>query len=102
MISPAYEPLFSPFPSEIRRALTNSLLAAWLGKNSQYPIAEYLPIGLNSYSYTSFRGYGTISGGKAWEATNQFRRAGVTDELIDRLQQWGAEFTDRAARIRYE
>jgi len=42
-----------------------------------------------------------ISGGKVWEAAQQFREAGVPAELVQRLQQWGIAFTDRAARLQY-
>ncbi len=96
------DPIFKPLPVEVRRALTASLLAAWLDKNLQYPIAEYLPLGLPPKAYNASGAYGAISGGKAWEATKQFRDAGVGDELVERLQQWGFAYTDRAARIRYE
>jgi hypothetical protein len=101
MISPAWDPMFNQLPIEVRRALTTSLLAAWMDKNQHYPIAEYLPLGLRG-TYTPSRAYGDISGGRAWEAAQQFHDAGVTDELLERLQRWGVALIDRAARIRYE
>jgi len=52
-------------------------------------------------AYTSPRTYGDISGGKVWEAAGEFRAAGVAADLVDRLQQWGIAFSDRAARIQY-
>ena len=102
MISPAWAPIFKPLPIDVRQALTASLLAAWMDKNLQYPIAMYLPVGLPPRDYTPSHTYGDISGGKAWEAAQQFRDAGVAHELVQRLQQWGIAFTDRAARIHYE
>jgi hypothetical protein len=33
MISPVWARIFNPLPPELRRALTASLLAAWLDKN---------------------------------------------------------------------
>jgi hypothetical protein len=100
MISPAWSPIFKPLPVEVHRALTASLLSAWLDKNLQYPIAEYLPLSAG-HTYTPLNSYGDISGGKAWEAAQQFRNLGVSAELVQRLQQWGFVFTDRAARIQY-
>jgi hypothetical protein len=101
MISPMWAPIFKPLPIEVHRALTASLLAAWMDKNLQYPIAKYLPLGLPPQNYTSPRTYGEISGGKVWEAAQQFRDAKVGTEQIQRLQEWGMAFTDRAARLQY-
>lgn len=101
MISPVWAPIFKPLPIEVHQALTASLLAAWMDKNLQYPIAKHLPFGLPRHAYTPSRTYGDISGGKVWEAAQQFRDAGVAAELVRRLQQWGIAFTDRAARLQY-
>jgi hypothetical protein len=70
-------------------------------KNLQYPIAKYLPIGLPSHPYTPPGAYGEISGGKVWEAARRFREVGVPPDLVERLQQWGTAFSDRAARLQY-
>jgi hypothetical protein len=102
MISPVWDPIFKPLPIDLRRDLTTSLLTAWLDKNLQYPTAEYLPVGTPPRSYSPSRTYGDISGGKAWESAKQFRDAGVSLEVVERLRQWGIAYTDRAARIRYE
>ena len=101
MISPVWAPIFKPLPVEVHQALTTSLLAAWMDKNLQYPIAKHLPIGLPRRSYTQPRAYGGISGGKVWDAAKQFRDAGVPAELVQRLQQWGIAYADRAARLQY-
>jgi len=101
MISPYWAPIFKPLPIEVHRAVTTSLLAAWMDKTLQYPIAKYLPLGLPPRSYSS-RTYGDISGGDVWEAAQQFSDAGVPADLVERLQQWGAAYTDRAARLQYE
>jgi hypothetical protein len=101
MISPVWEPVFKPLPPEVHRALTTSLLAAWMDKNLQYPMAKHLPAGLLRRPYTQPRNYGDISGGKVWEASKQFRDAGVPPELVQHLQQWGLAYADRAARIQY-
>jgi len=101
MISPVWAPIFKPVPIEVHRALTGSLLAAWMDKNLQYPMAQYLPLGLPPQTYASSRTYGDISGGKVWEAAQRFRDAGVAADLIESLLQWGVAFTDRAARLQY-
>ena len=101
MISPRWAPMFKPLPREIHQALTASLLAAWMDKNSQYPMAQFLPLGLPPQAYTEPRAYGDVSGGKVWEAARQFRNVGVADELVQRLQEWGIAFTDRAGRLQY-
>ena len=102
LISPVWEPIFKPLPVELRRALTASLLAAWMDKNLQYPVAKYLPMGgLPARPYAPPQAYGEISGGSVWEAAQQFRDAGVPAELARRLQQWGIAYSDRAARLQY-
>ena len=102
LISGVWEPIFQPLPVELRRALTASLLAAWMDKNLQYPVSKYLPMGgLPVRPYAPPQGYGDISGGNVWEAAQQFRDAGVPAELARRLQQWGIAYSDRAARLQY-
>lgn len=102
MISSVWAPMFAPLPGDVRRALTNALLAAWMEKNLQYPVAKYLPVqaGLHE-SYTPSAGYADISGGNVWEAAAKFREAGVAAGLVERLQRWGMAYTDRAARLQY-
>jgi hypothetical protein len=103
MISAAWAPVFKPLPIEVHQALTAALLAAWMDKNLQYPIEKHLPMGLrsNAHAYALPHDYADISGGKVWEASQQFRNAGVSPELVRRLQQWGLAYTNRAARIQY-
>ena len=93
--------MFQPFPADLRRALTESLLQAWLDKNSQYPLAQYLSLPKPPLSPRNLYGDEDISGGKAWLAIEQFRAVGVSDDLLRRLQNWGSAYTDRAARIQY-
>jgi hypothetical protein len=101
MISAVWAPIFRPLPVEVHQALTASMLAAWMDKNLQYPITKHLPTGLPRRAYNQPGNYGDISGGKVWEASKQFRDAGVPAELLRHLQQWGVAYTDRAARIQY-
>jgi hypothetical protein len=92
---------FRPFPPGVRRALTESLLAAWMEKTLQYPLTEYLPLPVINHDYTPRSAYSDIRGGRVWEAAQQFRAAGVSDDLVERLQNWGTAYTDRAARLQY-
>jgi hypothetical protein len=102
MVNADWAPIFQPLHAEVRRALTNSLLAAWMDKNLQYPLAKFLPLqGGLQQSYTPGPAYGGITGGKVWEAAQQFREAGVAPDLIERLRLWGIAYTDRAARLQY-
>ena len=101
MISPVWTPIFKPLPAELHRALTESMLSAWMDKNLQYPMAKHLPMGVHRQAYTTPQAYEDISGGKVWESAQQFRDAGVSPDLVRRLQQWGLAFTDRAARLQY-
>ena len=100
MISPDWAPFFKPFPFDVRRALTESLFAAWMNKTLQYPITTYLPLPVFQRDYNS-HAYNDISGGKVWAAAEQFRAAGVSDDLVERLENWGLTYTDRAARLQY-
>jgi hypothetical protein len=101
MISPNWALFFRPFPPGVRRALTESLLAAWMEKTLKYPVTEYLPLSVIQHDYTPSSAYRDISGGKVWGAAQQFRAAGASDDLVERLQNWGIAYTDRAARLQY-
>lgn len=101
MVSPNWVPIFKTVPFEIRRALAESLLTAWIDKTQQYPIAQYLPILPVRPDYISRYAHSDISGGKVWQAAKQFRAIGVSDDLVGRLQNWGSSYTDRAARLQY-
>ena len=99
LVSAGWKAMFAPLPGEVRRALTQSMLSAWMDKNQQYPIAEYLPLPVPPHDSRYL--YGDISGGKVWESAGEFRAAGVSADLVARLQNWGMAYTDRAARLQY-
>ena len=93
--------MFQPLAAEARRVMTESLLGAWLDKNLQYPVSRYFRVGLSESSYPSPAMYGSISGGKVWDAAPLFLAAGVNPDLVKQLQKWGAAYTDTAARFQY-
>jgi hypothetical protein len=101
MVSAAWAPMFQPLSVDARRAMTESFLAAWLDKNVQYPIGRYFRVGLSENSYPSPAKYGSIAGGKVWEAAPLFVAAEVDPELVRQLQKWGASYTATAARFQY-
>ena len=100
-VSSAWSPIFGTLSPEIHRAIATSVLRAWLDKNYQYSVGQYLPIGLPPES-RSANLYSDISGGDAWVAVRLFAKSGVPPDLLKRLQEWGISLTDRAARIGYD
>jgi hypothetical protein len=101
MISGVWAPFFQPLFSDARRAITESLLAAWLDKNLQYPVARYFTVGVSERSYAPPASFGGIAGGNVWEAAPLFMAAGVGPDIIRQLERWGTAFTDVAARFQY-
>jgi len=96
-----WAPIFEPLSSDTRRAITESLLAAWLGKNLQYPLARYFTAGLSERSYSVPASLGGITGGNVWELAPVFAKAGVNPDIVRQLEKWGASFNDVAARFQY-
>ena len=101
MVDAEWAPIFQPLAGDAKRVITESLLGAWLDKNLQYPVGRYFRVGLSESSYPSPATYGSISGGKVWEAAPLFIAAGVSPELVKQLQKWGTAYTDTAARFQY-
>jgi len=101
MVSAVWAPIFQPFSGDIKRAVTESLLAAWLDKNLQYPLARYFTAGLSERSYATPASLGGITGGNVWELAPLFMKAGVNSEIVQQLEKWGRSYTDVAARFQY-
>jgi hypothetical protein len=101
MISPYWAPFFKPVHFEIRRAIAESVLAAWMEKTLSYPLAKYLPLPMVQRDYSP-RLYSDISGGRVWKAAGQFRAAGVSDDLVGRLVNWGIAYDQRAIALQYQ
>jgi len=101
MVSAVWAPIFQPFSGDTKRAITESLLAAWLDKNLQYPLARYFTAGLSERSYAAPASLGGITGGNVWELAPLFTKAGVNPEIVRELEKWGTSFTDVAARFQY-
>lgn len=101
MIARDWAPTFSPLGGELKRAITESLLTAWLDKTLQYRSASYFQLGRLANSYTPPPDIRDISGGKVWEAAPQFQAAGVSVQLLDRLEKWGRSYSDLASLYHY-
>ncbi len=101
MVSEAWAPIFQTLPGGAKRAITESLLGAWLDKSQQFPLARLFTPGVSEGNYTPPASYGGISGGKVWESAPLFRAAGVSPELVNQLQKWGTAYTGMAARFQY-
>jgi hypothetical protein len=101
MVAAEWSPMFRSLPLDMRQAITQALLAAWLDKTLHYPIASYFQRGLSASSYALPAGLQDVSGGKAWESVAQFKAAGVDPLLIARLEAWGAAYTTTAQLFHY-
>jgi len=101
MVSETWAPIFRSLPAEVKSAVTESLLAAWLDKNLQYPLGQYFTPGLAEDNYNAPPNLGGISGGRVWESAPLFRAAGVSPETVARLEKWGRAYTETAARFQY-
>jgi hypothetical protein len=101
MVSEKWAPFFQSLSTAARATLTESLLRVWLDKNQQYGVADYFTPGVADQNYIAPESLGGIVGGRVWDAAPQFRAAGVSPELVARLQDWGAAYLATAARFRY-
>jgi hypothetical protein len=101
VVLPAWAPMFAALPSETRRAVTESMLTAWLDKNEQYRVDRYFFAGIREKSYTVPGGYADIATGKPWASVPQLKAAGINPNLIARLQAWGASYSEMSQRFQY-
>lgn len=93
--------MFAGLPEGMKRALTESFLAAWLDKTLQYPAASYFQLGGGVSRYTWPPSLRNATGGKVWEAELRFQKAGVSDELIRRMRKWGESYSAMAELFHY-
>ena len=101
MVDAAWAPMFASLPPDLRRVITESLLAAWLDKTMQYSPASYFKLGLSASAYSAPIGLQNIYGGKVWQAETQFQAAGVKSDLLQRVQDWGQIYTKVAELFHY-
>ncbi len=101
MVASEWAPMFSPLGSDVKQAITEALLSAWLDKTLRYAPASYFHLGLLPSSYSRPTNLQGVSGGRVWEAAPEFRAAGVKGPLIDRLEKWGRKYNDLAGLFHY-
>jgi len=101
MIGDRWAPVFQILPVNLKQAITESLLTAWLDKTLQYAPVSYFQRGLPDASYRLPVESLDISGGKVWEAAPQFLAAGVDTSTVQRLQEWGSIHTSLAQLFQY-
>jgi cytochrome c553 len=101
LVAKEWAPVFRNLPRDVKRALAESLLSAWLDKTFEYPPASYFALGAKPATYALPENLREISGGKVWEAAPQFEAAGVSPALIARLNAWGKSWTALAELFHY-
>jgi len=101
MVSSSWAPVFEPLPGEIKKAVTEALLEAWLDKNAQYRMAQYFAAKRGQARSKDPSYFGEMSGGRVRAAGQRFAAAGVRPQLIRRLIEWGKNYSDMAGRFSY-
>ncbi len=101
LVSKAWEPVFTTIPAPMKQRITEMLLRAWLDKTTQYPAASYFVRGLEPNAYKLPPNLQDVSGGRVWEASAQFRAAGVSSNLLASLDSWGKTYTALAELFHY-
>ncbi len=101
LISQSWAPVLQSLPIDVRRAVTESFLAAWLEKNLQYPMARYFRVGLSENRYVLPASYGDMYVGRVWEAAPLFLAAGANAALVAQLQKWGEGYSQLSSRFQY-
>jgi hypothetical protein len=101
MVSSDWTPMFQSLKPDVRRAIVESMLTAWLDKNLKYRTAQYFIQGGTGRSYKPPKELAAISGGNVWEAVPLFEAAGVSPDTITRLRKWGRAYSGMAASLHY-
>jgi hypothetical protein len=101
MVSPDWIAMFQPLKPDMRRAVTENMLTAWLDKNLKYRAAQYFMQGPAGSNYARPKEIAAISGGSVAAAAPQFQAAGVSPQTIERLEKWGRSYKDMGERLHY-
>jgi hypothetical protein len=92
---------FAGLTADERRAIAEGWVRAWLDKSESYAIASYFHRAQLAGSYVPPKELRDVSGGKVWEAAEEFRRIGMDEGLVERLLVWGRELMRGAALFQY-
>jgi len=101
MIHSDWAPIFRTLQPDVRRAITEDMLTAWLEKNLRYRMARYFTPGQTGHTYAPAKEVAEITGGSVWVAAPQFQAAGVSPGTIAELLKWGHDYTNMAASLHY-
>jgi hypothetical protein len=101
LVNSDWIPMFQPLKPDIRRAVAEAMLTAWLNKNLKYRTAQYFVQGPAGRNYTRPKEITAISGGNVWDAAPQFEAAGVGALTVKRLMDWGRAYTNMAESLHY-
>jgi hypothetical protein len=101
MVDNDWSPVFAALAPDVRRAVTEAFLTAWLDKNLKYRTARYFTQGTSGHSYAPPPKIADITGANAWTAAPRFEAAGVSPETVGRLVKWGRAYTNMAASLHY-
>ncbi len=103
LVSTEWAPMFQTLDPDVRRAITESLLTAWVDKNLKYRTAQYFNQGTTSLTqaYAVPKELSGISGGNVWVAAPQFQAAGVSQDTIGKLLKWGRSYAKMADSLHY-
>jgi hypothetical protein len=101
LVAKEWAPMFRNLPRDVKQALAESMLSAWLDKTLEYSPASYFALGAKPATYALSNDLREISGGKVWEAAPQFEAAGVSPVLIARLNAWGKSWAALAELFHY-
>lgn len=103
LVSSDWAPIFQALDPGVRRAITESLLTAWLDKNLKYRTSQYFNQGTTSLTqtYALPKDLSGISGGNVWLSAPQFQAAGISPDTIARLLKWGRSYANMAASLHY-
>ena len=102
MVSADWGPAFQTLPAEVKRAITEAMLEAWLDKNLKYRTEQYFALGKTAKEgYIAPKEFAEISGGNTWQALAGFQAAGVSETTLERLRRWGKAYSKMADALRY-
>jgi len=101
MVSSEYLPMFQPLKSDVRRAIAEAMLTAWLDKNFKYRTAQFFTQGTTGRNYAPPKEIAAITGGNVGAAAPQFEAAGVSPMTIERLQKWGRAYKNMGESLHY-
>jgi hypothetical protein len=101
LVAPEWASAFAPLDPAAKKALTESLLNAWLDTRQRYPPTAYFNRGAPPPVYQLPPDLRGVAGGRAWEALSQFEANGVGLATLKRLRDSGRRYTALAELYHY-